>query len=144
MHWSASYIGLPYADLGRSRDGLDCWGLVWLVYAEMLGIDLPSYADGYGSTEERREIAGLIDGAKGDWRKVGDKEDITAARDFDLITVRRGTLESHIGIVVAPCRMLHVTSDKPACIEAYSGGPYANRVTGIWRHREMAERAGHE
>ena len=138
MHWSASYVGLPYADLGRSRDGLDCWGLVWLVYAEVLGIDLPSYADGYGSTEERREIAGLIDGAKSDWHRVTDPE------GFDLVTVRRGVLESHIGIVVAPGRMLHVTAQKPACIEAYSGGPYANRVTGIWRHRAMTERASHE
>lgn len=125
-HWSTAFIGLPYEDLGRSPDGVDCWGLARLVYASV-GIDLPSYAGGYASTQERAEIAGLIEGAKPQWIKVDDP------RAFDLVTFRRGRLESHVGVVVEPGRMLHVTSAAPSCIERYSDDYWRARLTGFWR-----------
>jgi cell wall-associated NlpC family hydrolase len=40
-HWTTRYVGLPYRAGGRERDGLDCWGLIRLIYREQLGIDLP-------------------------------------------------------------------------------------------------------
>ena len=109
-------------------DGLDCWGLFRLIYAEVRGIDLPSYSGLYASAEERREISGLIAGAKPQWQQV------TQAQEFDALTFRRGRHESHIGIVVRPGRMLHITQDKPSCIERYDTGYWANRLTGIWRY----------
>lgn len=29
--WWNEYVGLPFADKGRTREGCDCWGLVRLV-----------------------------------------------------------------------------------------------------------------
>ena len=33
-HWTTRYIGLPYLAGGRERDGVDCWGLLRLIYRD--------------------------------------------------------------------------------------------------------------
>lgn len=40
-HWAAKYIGLPYVPGGREKDGVDCWGLLRLIYKEEMQLDLP-------------------------------------------------------------------------------------------------------
>ncbi len=41
MHWAAKDIGLPYQAGGRGPSHFDCWGLVWLIYGQVFGIQLP-------------------------------------------------------------------------------------------------------
>jgi probable lipoprotein NlpC len=129
-HWSEDFLGLPFKGLGRTRDGVDCWGLVRLVLGEF-GIHVPSYAEGYASAEERAEISGLINGAKPLWHMVEDP------RELDVIIFRRGRLECHVGLVVRPGLMLHVTDDRPSCIENYLDWHWANRIKGFWRHEDL-------
>lgn len=42
MNWAARYVGIPYVPGGRDAHGLDCWGLLCLVYQEQLGVALPA------------------------------------------------------------------------------------------------------
>ena len=58
--WAGRYIGLPFEDHGRSRAGLDCWGLVRLVLSEQFGIALPSFAAEYRRTTDTGKISDLI------------------------------------------------------------------------------------
>jgi probable lipoprotein NlpC len=127
MCWSEQYLGLPYLTQGRSTEGLDCWGLAYVVL-NAFGRPVASYAGQYASEAERGEIAGLIGGAKSDWKQV------QLAQEFDLVTFRRGQLDGHVGIVVRAGLMLHITKGKLSCIERYDAGYWANRLTGIWRH----------
>lgn len=133
VHWSTQFLGLPYADLGRTIDGVDCWGIVYLVLAHH-GIEVPTYEGDYASTEERAEICALINGAKLKWKEI------KFARELDVVTFRRGRLESHCGVVVKPGLMLHVTDGLPSCIESYRDGYWAKRLTGIWRHAALMDR----
>ncbi len=84
--WTDSFIGLPHLDLGRDREGCDCWGLACIVYREELSISLPDYL-GYATTEERGEIAALVEGATASplWLPVSGP-----AVAFDIALFRRG------------------------------------------------------
>lgn len=135
MHWSVDYVGLPWADRGRDRTGCDCWGLVRLVYAEALGISLPSYAGDYPSADELREIDGLIRGALG----AGPWVEVAAVREFDLVLFGIGRFDSHIGIMVDRSRMLHMMGCDTAKIERVDTPIWSRRRRGTWRHRERFE-----
>ncbi len=129
-HWSEDFLGLPFKDLGRTRDGVDCWGLVRLVLGEF-GVHVPSYAEGYATASERAEISGLINGAKTFWHPVED------VHELDVATFRRGRFDCHVGIVVKPGLMLHIDEAIPACIESYDSGYWKPRQTGFWRHEDL-------
>lgn len=130
-HWTTPYLGIPFLEHGRDRAGCDCYGLLVLVYAELLGIELPAYSGAYLNTDERAEIASLIGARKhvGVWVAVEDPE------PFDVALFRRGPYESHIGIVAAPGRMLHIPDDH-AKIEDFRTGRWGGRLTGFYRHLE--------
>lgn len=133
MHWSTRFVGLPWADRGRDRAGCDCWGLVRLVYADVLGISLPTYVDDYPSTEELREIDELIRGALG----AGPWIEITDVREFDVVLFGVGRFDSHIGVMVDPRRMLHMMGRDAAKIEAIDTSVWSRRRRGVWRHRDF-------
>lgn len=130
MSWSDTYIGLPYADRGRSREGLDCWGLVRLVYADLYAIDLPDYSEAYVSAIEGAEIAEIIAAEEGmpSWQPI-DKP----AR-ADLLVFRQGRYRCHVGLFVASGLMLHVADGHCSRIEPYTAGQWLPRLTGIYRH----------
>ena len=132
MSWTNAYIGIPFLDLGRDKEGCDCWGLVRLVYRQELGIDVPSYAGDYHSTEERQEIARLIGAAQcsPSWRKVENPQ------AFDVVLFRRGLLTAHIGIVMRPDWMLHM-HDAGARIENYRLTSWQSRFLGCYRHEKL-------
>jgi len=135
MSWSSKYVGLPYTDHGRDRDGVDCWGLARLVYAEELGITLPSYADAYASAEELLEVDAILRGAseRKQWCAVSQTQ------PFDLFEFRVGAHRSHVGIAVSTSLMLHVHSGSAALVERI-WPRWTERRTGIYRHIHMVLR----
>lgn len=133
MGWDR-FIGIAHRDGGRDRSGCDCWGLVRLVYAERLGIVLPSYADGYASTDERAEIAALVAGGRmsGVWRAVD------RAQEFDALLFRVGPHASHIAVAVDARHMLHVHAKAASVITPQRDPMWRNRLVGVYRHEAIA------
>lgn len=135
-HWTDRYVALPHLDLGRARDGADCWGLACIIYREELEISLPDYL-GYVSTEERGEIAALVAGATASplWSPVSG-----LAMAFDIALFRRGRLTSHVGIVVSHGLMLHMAEGEMSRVEHYNTGYWSPRLVGHYRHVEMVSK----
>lgn len=129
-HWSRDYVGLPWAFAGRSRAGVDCWGLLWLIYRDVLGIQITSYAQETTDAPEREQIAALMAGelVKSPWRPVEQEQ------PFDMVIFRRAGIDSHVGIVVSPGRMLHITHDTESRVERFDQGRWKSKLLGIRRH----------
>ncbi|WP_323010045.1 C40 family peptidase [Paracoccus sp. (in: a-proteobacteria)] len=131
MSWSDRYVGTPYEDFGRSREGCDCWGLACIIYREELGISLPDYLGDYASPEELGEVAALIDRDRVSplWVPVAGP-----AVAFDIALFRRGRLNTHVGITIRHGLMIHMREDDCAKLESYTAGPWMHRFEGHYRH----------
>ena len=129
--WAGHYIGLPFQDHGRDRNGLDCWGLVRLVMGEQFSIALPSYLYEYQRTTQVDKISALIEWEAGKWKAV------TAGSETcgDVIVLRVRGKPMHVGIVLGDKQMLHIEHGINSMIERYAGSRWAERVSGFYRYR---------
>lgn len=129
------YIGIPFLDHGRSRAGLDCWGLVVLVYKEQLGILLPDLGSFYSNADIRREVQGAVqDTVEKSWNR-----DVTGypRRLYDVIVFKRGGIETHVGLWVKEDTMLHVERNICVALERYDTARWKNKFSRVIRHVDL-------
>jgi cell wall-associated NlpC family hydrolase len=127
------YLGLPYLEHGRSRAGIDCWGLVVVVYAESLRIALPAYDTVWPDDRAAVDTAARAEADKPLWREVEERSAIL----FDVILFERGGLRAHCGLSVAAGRVLHVRAHGRSAAVAYASDPFlARQSRRFYRHRD--------
>lgn len=108
-----TWIGTPYHHQASARGiGTDCLGLVRGVYRDLYGIEaeqIPAYSRDWAEAA-RRET--LLDAA----RRHLDEIAIPDATAGDILAFRwrQGMVAKHLGIIVAPGRMLHAFEGSPA------------------------------
>lgn len=124
------YVGIPYADRGRTARGADCWGLVRLVYREQFGIELPSLDGRYASPTDSAGIAGAAsDIMRCDWTLI----ELPEPGDVALMTIAGRPF--HVAIVIPGNKFLHNPSaPQGAVIESLSDPRWRRRVEGFYRH----------
>lgn len=125
------YIGIPFKDGGRGFDGLDCWGLVRLVWHEERDILMPDMGDEYSSAFERGDVCGLF----GKYTAQDWNVDVTdqPRRELDVLVFSFGTLELHAGLWVAPGEMLHVMKGMETAVERYDIVKWSKRLSRVLR-----------
>jgi len=125
------FVGVGWADKGRSTDACDCWGLVLLVYRAAFGIALPSYAEAYATPADRATVSGLIAGRRSEWAPVPAGQE----RPLDLVLMTEAGIPRHIGIVAGAGCVLHMVPQGESVIEPYTTGKIKHRVAGFFRHK---------
>ena len=110
-----SYLGTPYKYGGRSREGLDCSGLVGLIYREVYGLDLPR--------------------SSGRMFKKGKSIPPQLARAGDLVFFRGGMFNqiNHVGIYMGEKRFVHASSSNGVIYSELSEPFFSKRFVAIRR-----------
>ena len=124
--WVAQYVGIDFRDRGTDREnGLDCYGLARLVYAERFGVILPDLSAQYVSAEDRTSVATTIADESGSprWSRV-------ERPGFGSVGVFRvcGAL-NHVGVAVARGKMLHSLRGARSVVESFESPLWAPRLS---------------
>ncbi len=131
--WTDNYIGIPFMRDGRTRNGLDCWGLTCLVYKEQYGIALPTFSGVYTSGDKAKlcEIAEMMERESEKWTKV------SIPQTFDVVRLRiSGPLAFHVGLV-AGRDFLHIMDGIQSIVEPLKSLLWKDRIVGYYRHEAL-------
>jgi cell wall-associated NlpC family hydrolase len=132
-HWSGRYVGLPWQDGGRDGGGVDCWGLVRLVYSFELGIDLPTYGEipARSLIAVARAVSAGKDGE--DWRAV--ENGLQTAFDVCVMRLSGRGATGHVGVMIDTRNVLHVEAACDAAIVPLDHFTIRERIACFRRHR---------
>jgi len=124
MDWT-KYIGIPFSWHGRDWTGVDCYGILCLVFDVARGIILPDY--GYLDAPNLTPLfsAGLHESC---WRRV-DKP-----TTFDAVLFSINGQPLHCGVMVDDTRFLHARAGVNSCIQRVDGMAWRNRILGFYRY----------
>jgi cell wall-associated NlpC family hydrolase len=145
--WAARFIGIPWKELGRGRDGCDCWGLHRLILKEQFGCAAPAYQTGYAGCgrDDVAEIAALIAVGKIGWITVAEYDPATwlcplgAERPGDSLLIRQHGAPCHIGLVAGGRHMLHIEEGIDSVCVPYDDSTWRRRIVGIYRHPGLVQ-----
>ena len=122
---------VPFVERGRDFDGVDCWGVVYLAYCHILGIELPSYIDDYDKKDVRgssRELGQLVASHLPEWKQVSHP------RVMDVAIFLIAGRPVHIGLLVDEQRVLHAEKGAGIFVERLYSPLWARRLEGIYRY----------
>ncbi|HBS58565.1 MAG TPA: glycoside hydrolase [Firmicutes bacterium] len=133
----SKYVGVPYKHNGRSiQEGLDCWGLVMCVFAE-LGVTLPGN-DGINIPPEHwfRKDADRY------WRflqTIGKPLDISEVKRYDIVyfAMIGNSIVSHAGVMLDDKMFIH-TLQKRNCFISKLDRYWLKKIRGARRLPEVA------
>lgn len=125
------YLGIPFVHAGRGMDGLDCWGLMLRVYAD-LGHKLWDTNEIYDETWKWEDKSLFIENYHRQWEKV-EKPGI-----FDGVLFKSMTgVSKHCGIVVDDMSFIHAARGF-GVIKTRLGDPiWSQIIEGYYRLKEL-------
>jgi len=125
------YIGVPHKSQGRDWFGVDCWGLICLVYAD-LGIELPRYLGWYNDTKDVPALYAVANEERNRWQQVETPQPL----DVILFTVptKKGLFPAHVGLMEQQGQMIHCEHGHDVARERYDGPKWSRRVEGFFRY----------
>ncbi len=141
--WVRDYVGLPFKARGRTRDGLDCWGLFRLIQMEVFGRALPAYDDVDWPKMSNADIAHLMDGERahqGPWREIGHYDEYARKwhqaepeRPGDGLLCRMDGQAMHVAVVVCQRMALHIEQGIDAVTFRWDRPDWQHRLVALYR-----------
>lgn len=127
-HWSASFVGAPFVELGRGP-AFDCWGLVRAVYAARLDVTLPDYGE-ISASDLVRVARTMGPAADTDpWASVDQPQEF----DLAIMSWPGRRWPGHVGVMIDARTVLHVEAASAACLVPLDHHSIRHRVLGFRR-----------
>jgi cell wall-associated NlpC family hydrolase len=121
------YIGIPFNYNGRTRNELDCYGLVMLLYRDLKGIKVPDVI----SPIYLKEMAATVSNEALKWTPCEREEG--AVLVFNI----KG-YGAHVGYMIGPDRMIHTwEKTNGVTIERLSTG-WDRRIIGCYKYEDRS------
>lgn len=136
--WAASYMDIPFTDLGRSRDGCDCYGMILMILKECANVRIPDLTGMYKDIQDVRTIKKIVDHMSAQesmWTKIERGNET----EFDIVVCRIVGLPIHVGIVTRKGWMLHTIDGVGPSEVEYTKGEWKapGKIIGFYRHKEL-------
>jgi len=140
-----AYIGIPYVDKGRDYNGVDCFGVLRLIFKEHTNIILPDHRELYRSVRDGQAIEAALtaQSQSGEWIRVEEDQH----RLFDVLWMsgsfltKRGWLEAdlHVAMVVSQfgwaIEAEHYTETR--LMDYRNDLSIKPRIKGVFRHASL-------
>jgi len=123
--WAGRYVGIPYTGKGRDLAGLDCLGLLYLIYKNDLGIDLPDY-DNYNHADNKT-IEGVFNAGIDEWMRIPNAE------PGALVMLTIGGLTTHLGICIGDNKFIHCMDGVDCTIDRLDSLRWDKRIEGFYK-----------
>lgn len=124
-------VRVPFVVGGRSFDGWDCWGLIYVAYRDVFGVEINKLAIEYDpSSTPHDEIDRLANQEKSEWI------DVFQPRFGDIALYRVGRYQSHVSLVLPANRMIHSERKIGTHSDRLDNLIWAQRNVGYFRRRE--------
>lgn len=107
LEFQSKIVGVPYVNRGYSFGGCDCWGLCYLYYKHVKGMDLDLSA----------EYLGYHDFAEAFLMQVKGFEQVERPKEGDCVFVCfNGDVPMHCGIMISRNQVLHAVGEESQCM----------------------------
>jgi cell wall-associated NlpC family hydrolase len=124
------YLDIPFVDGGRSKEGCDCWGLIMILYRDLLKIELPDFPI---SSENCSQVHDAMVGSirAGQWIRTEEPSygDIIAM----ALSPRNLTAINHVGMFICNNKFIHSIQNQRSAICSLDSIYWKNRIKGFYR-----------
>ena len=120
--WADKYIGIPYGLNERTMQSCDCYGLVYLVYKNEFGIDLPSYSDEYDKKTDSEKLMDVYKKHRDNWNEV------VLPKVGDVVYFTIAGFAKHVGVMIDEKHFIHNLRESSTigCVRSLR-----------WKHRKL-------
>lgn len=124
------YKNIPFSERGRDYNGIDCWGLIYLIHREQLGNSVPAYSEGYCTTKDGEEIAALIRAERiQSWVEIQPPHALAG----DIVVLRILGEPWHCGIMLDKTRFAHMERNVGIIQDGIESLRWSKRIEGFYR-----------
>jgi len=125
------YLGIPYKNMGRTLEGLDCYGLILSIYkdAGIELVDIDTYPADWALTDGNHVSSFIEDYSKA-WITV------STPVLLDVVGFKNSKgIFNHAGIMLNSSKVINTCRAGTVILDIF--GPLKDKVVGYYRHKRF-------